>query len=221
MIGFAIGSYFVSLILDNIEFLKHLAWVYGLAGDFRKEWTGEIVLIWFPLGLSIGVSQWIKLRHFGVNPLVWSFLTAIGFAILAILFSWVSSLGSFEYRMKYDIPYWVINTGLVATFPIGGVIIGSLQSLAINRHFSKQGGLWVRAYTFGLLMPAIFAPIAFWIKSFVIKTLYSVGLYNLVEIRWVIFFGFLFLVTFISTSILTGDILLKQINNSSITIKAG
>jgi hypothetical protein len=67
LLGWIIGFIFVFLIAINLDTIKHLAWVYGWATDFRKEWTGEVVLVWFPFGLSVGVLQWVKLRRLGIN----------------------------------------------------------------------------------------------------------------------------------------------------------
>ena len=221
LLGWAIGIYFVFKIADNLEFIKHLAWKYNLAKDFRKEWIGETALVWFPLGLSIGILQWVKLRRFCINLFAWAFATAIGGAIFVTLYSWVLNFGSFEYRMKYDITSWVINVGLAVTMPIGGAIIGGLQSAVIRKHISRPE-LWIRVYIFGLLLPTIVTPFAILVKSFLLNIFYSSEfLYNFVDIRWFLFFGFLIIITAVSISILTGNVLLKQSNINSVTIKAG
>jgi hypothetical protein len=221
LLGWVIGFCFVFILAYNIESIKHLAWVYGLATDFRKEWVGETALVWFPLGLSIGILQWSKLKQIGINLFVWAFATALGCAVLVTLYSWVHSFGSFEYQRKYDIPYWIINLGLAITMPLGGAIIGSLQSIVIRKYISRPK-LWIRAYVVGLFLPSLVTPIAFIIKSFLLNLLYSFRvLYIFVEMRWFLFFGFLFIITALCISILTGKILLKQSNVESVTIKAG
>jgi hypothetical protein len=134
LFGWAIGFILVFIIAYSVQTIKHLAWKYGWAIDFRNEWTGETALIWFPLGLSVGVLQWVKLRRLGINLFLWAFLTALGCAVLVSLYSWVYSFGGFELRLKYDIPYWAINLGSALTLPIGGAIIGGLQSLVISKY---------------------------------------------------------------------------------------
>ncbi|HNE06360.1 MAG TPA: hypothetical protein PLT08_17670 [Anaerolineales bacterium] len=209
-VGLIVGSYFVSLIQSNVGYIGF---------DFKfSAW--KTMLIMLPLGAGIGVFQWFKLRQFGIKLFMWAFATALGFSILVTLYVWVLNFRSHDYR-EYNIPDWVINTGLAITIPIGGVIIGSLQSIVIRKHISRPC-LWIRAYAIGFLLPLIITPLAYSIKSFILKILYiSEFLYFFVDLRWLFFFGFLIIVTVVSISILTSDILLKQSNTNSVTIKAG
>ena len=117
LLGWVIGVYLVFLVATNWDTLKHSAWKYGLANDFRKEWTVEAALVWLPLGISVGISQWLKLRRFRVNLFVWIFVTVLGCSILVTLYAWILNFDSFEYS-EYNIPDWLINTGLVITLPI-------------------------------------------------------------------------------------------------------
>ncbi len=159
LLGWVIGFMFVFIIAFNLETIKHFAWVHGWATDFRKEWTGEAVLVWFPFGLSLGILQWVKLR-------------------------------------------------------------GGLQSLVIREHVGRPNQ-WMRAYVFGFLLPPIVMPLGYLVKSFFLRLFYSLDLWTLVDMRWVLFFGFLFISTALCISVLTGRILLNQTNVSSATIKAG
>ncbi len=220
LLGWVIGFMFVFIIAFNLETIKHFAWVHGWATDFRKEWTGEAVLVWFPFGLSLGILQWVKLRRMGINLLIWAFASLIGFTAFVSLFSWVQKFGSFDYRMKYEIPYWVITLGLAVSLPIGGAILGGLQSLVIREHVGRPNQ-WMRAYVFGFLLPPIVMPLGYLVKSFFLRLFYSLDLWTLVDMRWVLFFGFLFISTALCISVLTGRILLNQTNVSSATIKAG
>ena len=220
LLGWAIGFIFVFIIEYNLETIKHFAWVHGWAIDFRKEWTGEAVLVWFPLGLSLGILQWVKLRRMGIKLSVWTFASLIGFTALVSLFSWVQKFGSFDYRMKYDIPYWIVTLGLAMSLPIGGAMLGGLQSLVIREHGARPNQ-WIRAYVFGFLLPPIIMTLSYLVKSYFLRLFYSLGLWALVDMRWVLFFGFLFISTALCISLLTGRILLNQTNISSASINAG
>ena len=207
--GLIVGSYFVSLIQSNVGYIGF---------DFKFS-TWKTMLIMLPLGAGIGVFQWFKLRRFGIKLFMWVFVTALGFSILVTLYVWVLNFHSHDYQ-EYNIPDWVINTGLAITIPIGGVIIGILQSIVIRKHISRPY-LWIRAYAIGFLLPLIITPLAYSVKSFILNILYIFYfLYILVEFRLFLLVGFLVIVTVISISILTGNILLKQSNNS-VTAKAG
>jgi len=205
--------------------LNLLGWVVGVCFVFliesylaynNKYSVWNITFMWLPFGASIGLFQWFMLRRLGINFSVWVFVTALGYGSLAALYIWGQTFGSFEYRMKYAIPYWIINVGLAITLPVGGAIIGSLQSIAIRKHISRFD-LWIRAYIFGLLLPLILILFSFLVKSFFLNLLYSAEFYTLVDLRWLIYIGFLIIVTSTSISILTGNILLKHSNiNSSI-----
>ena len=218
--GWVIGFIFVFIIGFNLETIKHFAWVHGWATDFRKEWAGEVVLIWFPIGLSLSILQWIKLRRLGINLLIWAFVSLIGFTAFVSLFSWVQMFFSFDYRMKYEIPYWIITLGLAVSMPIGGAILGGLQSLVI-REYVVSPNHWMRAYVFGFLLPPIAMPLGYLVKSFFLRLFYSLKLWTLVDLRWFLFFGFLLISTALCISVLTGRILWNQTNIGSTTTKAG
>jgi len=220
LLGWVIGFVFVILIAYNLETFKHFAWVRGWATDFRKEWMGEAALIWFPFGLSLGIFQWLKLRRIGINLFIWAFASLIGFIAFISLFSWVQKFGSFDYRMKYEIPYWIVTLGLAVSLPIGGTMLGGLQSLVLRNHVARPTQ-WMRAYIFGSLLPPIVIPLAYLVKSFFLRLFYALELWTLVDLRWHLFFGFLFILMALCISVLTGRILLSQINIGSATIKAG
>jgi len=206
LIGWIVGLCFVFLIQLNLEY------------DYKFS-AQKTLLTWLPWGVGIGMFQWFKLRRLGVNLIVWAFVTALGFSILVTLYFWVLNFDSFDY-WEYNIPDWIIGTGLVMTIPIGGAIIGGLQSVVLRKHISRLG-LWIKACSLGLLPPVIVAPIAFLAKSLLLNILYSAELYTLVDMRWFLFLGFLIVISTAGISILTGDILLKQTNINSITITAG
>ena len=204
--GWIVGLFCVFLIQSNLEYdYKFSAW--------------KTMLVWLPLGASIGIFQWFKLRRFGINLFTWTFATALGGSVLVTLYSWVLNFSSYDY-WQYNIPDWVINSGLAITMPIGGAIIGGVQSFAIRKHILRPD-LWIRAYAVGLILPTIVTPLAVLVKSFFLDFLYSNELYDLVDLRWYLFFSFLIIVTAVFISILTGNILLKQSNINSVTIKAG
>jgi hypothetical protein len=205
--GWMVGLFSVFLIQSNLEY----SYKFSALKTF---------LVWFPLGLGVGLFQWFKLRRLRINLFVWAFITALGFSILVTLYFWVLNFDSYNYR-EYNIPDWVINTGLAITIPIGGAIIGSLQSIVVRKHISRPD-LWISAYVVGLLLPPLVTPLAFMVKSIILKTLYvSEFLYFFVDLRWLFFFGFLIFITAVCISIKTGNILLKQSNMFSVTIKAG
>ena len=220
LLGWVIGVYLVFLVATNSDTLKHAAWKYGLANDFRKEWIEETALVWLPLGISVGIFQWLKLRRFRVNLFVWVFVTVLGCSILVTLYAWVLNFDSFEYS-EYNIPDWLINTGLVITLPIGGAINGGLQSIMLRKSVSRPK-LWIRASIIGLLLPAIVAPLTFWVKSFLLNILYISSLpYFFIDARWLLFYAFLLFIAAVSTSILTGRVLSKYTNIDPVLNKAG
>ena len=151
--------------------------------------------------------------------LSWTLVTALGGSIVVTLYSWVLNFGSFDYR-EYNIPGWTINLGLAVVLPIGGAIIGSLQSIFITKHIGRAK-LWIRAYILGLLLPPIITPLALLVKSFFLRLLYFVEFIDLVDLRWLLFFGVLVVVTAIFISLLTGNILLNYSKLNSATIKMG
>lgn len=218
--GWVMGFIFVFILAFNLETIKHFAWVYGWTTDFRKEWAGEVLIIWFPIGLSLGILQWVKLRGLGINLLIWTFVSLIGFTAFVSLVSWVQMFFSFDYRMKYEIPYWIINLGLAVSMPIGGAILGGLQSLVIRENVTRPNQ-WIGAYVFGFLLPPITIPLGYLVKSFFLRLFYSLKLWALVDMRWILFFGFLFISTVLYISLLTGRILWNQTNLGSAITKAG
>lgn len=210
LLGWFIGLFLVIIIAFNLELIKHLAWQYGLANDFRKPWFGETMLVLFPLGMSIGILQWVKLRRIGINIFSWGFVTALGYGVLASLYFWVHDFYRFEYfEHNVHIPDWIISVSLSITLPVGGIIVGSFQSVIIRKNISTPG-LWIRVYGFGLLLSSIIASLALLMKSFFLNILYSNYLYDLVDMRWPLFFGILIIVTALGTSIPTGKILLNN-----------
>jgi hypothetical protein len=215
LFGWLIGFCFVFIIGMSLETIMHFAWKHNMTSYF-----GEAVLIWFPLGLCLGLLQWVKLRHIGINLLAWTFASLIGGVVLIILFSWVLKFNSFEYQTKYDIHDWVLTLGSAISFPIGGAIFGGIQSIILREHVTRTD-MWIKAYVIGLLLPPIAAPTAYLVKSFFLDFLYSNELYSLVNMRWFLFFSFLIITTSIIISVLTGNILVKQSNINSVKIKAG
>jgi len=212
LLGWFVGMVFVSLILFNLEYTNKFSAL-------------KMILISFPLGASLGMFQWFMLKRLGINFLLWVLVTVLGCGVLVTLYFWIN-FNSFEFRMKYGISYSIINLGLAITLPVGGAIIGSLQSIVMQKHISRLD-LWIRAYIFGLLLPSIITPLSTLVKSFFLNLLYAllylfnnIDLYFLVDLRWLIFFGFLMIITAIFISILTGSILLKQTNINSITMNA-
>jgi hypothetical protein len=220
LLGWIIGLVLVLLIAYNLETIKHFVWVRGWATDFRKEWTGEAALIWFPFGLSLGIFQWLKLRRIGINLFMWTFASLIGFTAFISLFSWVEKFGSFDYQMKYGIPYWIVTLGLALSLPIGGFMFGGLQLLVLRNRVARSTQ-WIRAYVFGSLLPPVIIPLGFLVKSFFLRIFYSLRLWTLVDLRWDLFFGFLFILMALCISVLTGRILLNQTNIGSATPKTG
>jgi hypothetical protein len=206
LVGLIIGIIFVFMISENLESIKHLAWTYGLASDFRKAWTWEIALVWFPLGLSVGVLQWIKLRRFGINLFVWTLATTVGCVVFVALYSWAESFYSNEQILKYHIPFWITEVvGLVLTMAVGGSILGGLQAIAMRKCIWRVD-LWIGAYIFGLVLPALVQALG-----------------NLIpwSVWWYLFIVFLFMIPVLCISILTGNVLWKQSIISSATINAG
>jgi len=211
--GWVIGFILVIIFADNLESIKHLAWKYGLASDFRKEWIGEAALVSLPFGLSVSVLQWVRLRQLRVNPLLWILATAIGYGVFVTLYSWVVKFDSFEYRMKYDVPYWIINVGLFIIMPIGGAIIGGLQSIVIKDKVSNLG-LWIKAYIFGLTLPFATGYLAFAFKAVFLNTLYYFGLYDLAfgPAKYILLYSFLLLMSSIGISLFTGKALSNRLS---------
>lgn len=203
--GWVVGIYLLVLFQSTLEYhYEFIAW--------------KTFLTWFPMGASIGLFQWFKLRRLGISLAAWVLVTALGGSIFVTFYSWVLNFGSFDYR-EYNIPDWVINTCLAITMPIGGATIGSLQSAILRKRISGTGP-WIRAYTLGFLPPPMVTPLVILVKSFFLHLLLSTGSYILVASRWHIFLGFLTIFTAVFISILTGNVLLKHSNINSVTPKA-
>jgi len=165
-------------------------------------------------GVSIGICQWIILKRLNINIFAWAFLTGIGYAIVINFYSWIF-IAIYELVAKYDLPSWTIIVGFAILIPIGGVFMSGLQSIVIGEHISKSY-FWIEAHVIGLVLPAIVAPLALFFKSFLLNILYSFELlYFLADMRWYLFFVFLFTITALCISILTSRILLEQSNISS------
>jgi hypothetical protein len=204
LLGWANGTYFAYLMVSKTYVIHEYAVKYGFASAYTVVWHSGAALAWFPLGLSIGVMQWVKLRQLRVNFLAWTLLTALGTAVSAAIFDWV----------RYDLDrtlgtVYATIPGLLLTMPIVGAIGGILQFLAIRNHISKPG-LWIKANTLGLITPAIVALVAVFAKSMILKFLYSAELYSIVHLRWYLFYGLLIVITSVCISFLTGKILLTQ-----------
>jgi hypothetical protein len=195
--GWIVGLIGVFLILSNLEYTNKFS-------------SSRTFLTWVPLGTSIGLFQWLKLRRLGINIFLWVFITALGFSVLVTLYSWVLNFDSFDYR-EYNISDWVIYIGLAIAILIGGAIIGSLQSIVIGKHISSQG-LWIEAYVFGLILPLAVGYLAYTFKAIFLNTLYFFRLYDIAlgPGKFILLYGFLVLVTSIGISLYTGKALLKQ-----------
>jgi hypothetical protein len=220
LFGWLIGFCFVFIIGISLENIMYLAWKHNMTSNFGEVWLGESVLIWFPLGLCLGILQWLKLRYIGIKLLTWTFVSLVGGVVLIIFFSWILKFNSFEYQTKYDIPDWILTLGIATSFPVGGAIFGSIQSIPLREHVTRTD-TWIKAYVIGFLLPPIIAPAAYLAKSFFLDFLYSNELYSLVDMRWFLFFSFLIITTSVIISVLTGNILLKHSNINSVKIKTG
>lgn len=221
LLGWAIGIFFVYLIAGKLDDIHEYAVKYGLANNNRSVWYGGDALLFFPLGLCIGFMQWIELRRLNVNLFAWEFLTAFGTATASVAISWVSidlflnlyklfEMFQSNHQKWIDILFAIDEIGFVLMFPISGMILGSFQSFAIRSRISKPGK-WILANGLGFILPGLLFPIGYAIKGFILEFLYSARLYDLVDIRWPLFYGFFILVSAIGIAKFTGDILLKEL----------
>jgi len=225
-----------SLFLAEWSIFNLLGWAIGFVFSTVIYFlVGE--LIYFPVlenrvpllenmlpplvfGLSVGFCQWIILKRLSINLIVWAFVTVTGYAILINFYSWVL-IAAFELAMKNNIPSWAIIIGLAITTPVGGAVIGGLQSISIGKYISKSS-FWINAHVFGVVLPAIIAPLAIFFKSFLLNLFYSHEFLTIFAyMRWFVFFGFLSIITILCTSVLTGKILLEKSIIGSATIETG
>jgi hypothetical protein len=204
MCGWFVGICFVFLVETNLEYTYKFS-------------ASRTFLIWIPLGASIGLFQWFRLKKFGVRLLAWILITSIGFSAFFTLYSWVLNFDTFDYR-EYNIPDWLINSGLAITTLIGGAIVGDFQSIVIRKHVSSLG-LWISAYVFAPFLAFAVGALAFTIKSVLLKTLYFFGWYyiGLGPGKFILLFALMILITSVTISLFTGKALLKQLTLDGIS----
>jgi len=187
--------------------------------DLNVEYTAKFsalrtFLIWLPLGASVSVFQWYKLKQLGINPIAWVVITTLGFSTFFTLHAWVLNFNSFDYR-QYNIPAWIINLGEVLTTLVSAVMIGGSQSSLIRKHIS---GAWVMAYVLAAFMAFAVLALGFAIKSVLLETLYFLGLYFIAfgPVKYILLFALTVLVASITISLVTGKVLLKQLSSDAI-----
>lgn len=105
----------------------------------------EPLIISVPIGLFLGVMQYIKLRHWKISPMAWIGATALGFGIPITLISWF--LQSF---FGNDVPL----LAAAGTAVLAGLLVGGLQAALMRRSIVKPG-LWMLIYGLGLLAIAV------------------------------------------------------------------
>ena len=225
-VGCIIGFY--------VEFLIHSKFVF----TYDKISIPQTMLGWLPLGASIAVFQWFKIRQLGINLFLWVFVTALGVSLLITSVYWVTEL-------RYDanlIPQGRIYLGeyigninigkniatLLGGMAIlsGGLVTSGLQAILMRRIISGPWQ-WVRASMFGLLLPAVMMPLIFFFKLIVLSIIYFFeylisfySLYGIGDIAIFILPYFLALAISISVSLPTGKVLIETINTKS-NLRAG
>ncbi|MBL8078382.1 MAG: hypothetical protein JNM55_10510 [Anaerolineales bacterium] len=213
-----------SFFLAEWSIFNLLGWTIGFVLSTATYFLFGLELITNPVlqnilpplafSLSVGIFQWIILKRFGVDLSSWIFATATGYIILINFYSWILSV-AFEVASNNNIPSWVVIIGLAITIPISGAVIGGLQSFIIGKYISKPS-FWVKAHIFGVILPAVIAPLAIFLKSFFLNLFYSFDFLSIIAyMRWFVFFGFLYILTVLCTSLLTGKVLLEQSNIAS------
>jgi hypothetical protein len=184
-----------------------------LAHDF-SFWKS--MLVWLPLGLSIGVCQWLMLKRFGINLFLWLFVTALGFSV-----SFTILYGAYDFNF---IPQGRINLGeyignidigrniayLLGSMGIllGGLITSGLQAI-LMRKIIPRPWLWVRANLLGFL-PVLILPVAYFFKLIGLNAMLIVGGYFLYMIAGALLDILLVPVISIGISLHTGKLLLEQ-----------
>lgn len=200
-------------------------------------------ILWasLPLGASVGLFQWVMLRQFKVNLLVWASLTALGISTAMVLFLGGSSLNQYGLHIlpqgKIDLSPFMgeamsktlgrIDVGrdlssLLAGLGVllGGTLTGGLQAIPIGRGIQKPW-LWARANILGFLLPAALIPFIFFFRAIGAGILFLIGGFDLYVTIRDLFEPFLLLVTALSVAIHTGRVLTKISFAETATQSAG
>jgi len=206
LLGWGIGYYFATAVLFYMD--AHTRGIEILWGA---------MLFFFLFGGSVGVLQWFEFRKFRINIFKWTFLTALGWSVGCSICIWAMSVIE---RNSTNWFYNLITMSIVGVI-LSGTIIGNLQ-LVMIRKFILRPILWTRAYIFGLLIPTVFAYLIFFVKSFLKKILFSLVflppqfLSEIISERWTLVLWFSIVIASLGTSILTGRVLLKQLNKTAL-----
>jgi hypothetical protein len=220
-VGCIIGFYVVFLIQSKFVF------------TYYKISILQTILGWLPLGASIAVFQWFKIRRLGINLFLWVFVTALGSSLLITSVYFVTEL-RYDANLIPQVRIYLgeyignINIGKnIATLLggmailLGGLVTSGLQEILMRRIIPRPWQ-WVRASVFGLLLPAIMMPLTFFFKLMVLSTIYFfdhlISFYRLFGVGDIAIFllpYFLALAISISTSLPTGKVLIETINAKS------
>jgi len=232
LIGWAVGlllAYLAVYLLNSFEILRPL----------RNSGWMIVMFICLPLGASIGMLQWYMLRNFGVNGFQWTIVTSLGWSIGCGIWAalYLKSMPFWPFDLSWP-PFYIshrainimercsIVTTLLGGAVISGVMISSFQFPMVRRFISRPE-MWIKAYIFGFLLPAIIASIIYLLKSFLKRILFSLAflpdptVYEILGRRWMLVFWFSVVITAVSISILTGRVILNHSSMVSFTKKTG
>jgi hypothetical protein len=211
--------------LTTWSILNLVGWLVGICfmffpPSFEYNYKFSAVrasLGWLPLRASLGLFQWVWLKRLRVNFFLWVFVTSVGVSTFFTLYSWVLNFDSFNYR-EYNIPPWLINSGLAMATLIGGAIVGSFQSIIVRKHISSLGP-WIGGYAFAPFLAFAIGTLAFSIKSVLLETLYFLGWYDIAlgPGKFILLYVLMVLVTSVTISLFTGKALLKQVSLEEIS----
>jgi hypothetical protein len=205
-------------LLTTWSILNIVGWLVGIlfmffnpSLEYDYKFSAPSTFIgWLPLGASIGLFQWFGLKRLRVNLVGWVLVTTLGFSTFFTLYGWVQNFDSYEYR-EYNIPVWLIVSGLATATLVGGAIIGFLQSPLIRKHISGLGS-WVWGYILAPFLRFVVGFVIVSIKSALLKMLYFLGWYEIAlgPGKFFLLYAVVVLVISITISLFTRKALLKE-----------
>jgi hypothetical protein len=182
--------------------------------------TGFFLLL--PFGISVSVVQWLTLKRWKIQVPLLVPTTILGWSISTITVLTLVYIVNQYAQDNFPWAFSIINSplGFLIICGTGSLIVGAgigfFQSLSLRKLISRVD-YWILTNALGYfslvtLEAGIFVG-AFEIKSWLLNTIYELGFWGLIELRWLLLFGFMLIaLPFLATltiSIPTGRLFLK------------
>ncbi len=101
---------------------------------FVNEDRFVVYAVLFSLGITVGLTQWIVLRHFLLRPLPWLAATFVGYLLCFAIISFANRMAFAAASTRHD----------VLLFTVMGVAVGVPQALVLSRDY-RGAAVWVLA----------------------------------------------------------------------------